>query len=273
MEKNWKELWLKNYRGEGDTAELIDFLKKLNYGNRNNISYLPWATVERIFKLQDGQIETVPSKVVEDQNRTTIVEADRVLVREEFDEHGVVSRTYANSYFVNIRATWQGQTHVERYPLQDSSGRPLSTWTQNEINKAIQRGKVKAIAIVSGIGFKLFEDGDLQFEEENGPSPLFEKEKVVPQPTPKVKATPNSILTNTEPVPPVKENPVATKEIVKEPKSNIDREHLENEIKRIFLSGGDNKTAVIRAFIKEHGNNKVSDLTDEQLTRLYSLVA
>ena len=39
-------------------------------------------------------------------------------------------------------------------------------WTQNELNKSVQRGKVKAIAIVSGIGYKLFEDGDLQFVED-----------------------------------------------------------------------------------------------------------
>lgn len=268
MEKNWKELWLKNYRGEGDTSELIDFLKKLNYGNRTNISYLPWATVERIFKLQDGQVETVlsenPINHIEDQKTHTIVEVDRVLVREEADENGVVSRTYANSYFVNIRATWQGQNHIERYPLQDSSGRPLSTWTQNEINKAIQRGKVKAIAIVSGIGFKLFEDGDLQFEEENAPSPLFEKEKVSTQQTPKPK-----IQTTETPV--VKEKTPIVKETPKP--SKIDREQLENEVKRVFLSGGESKTSIIRSFIKEHGNNKVSDLTDEQLVRLYSLIA
>ena len=44
--------------------------------------------------------------------------------------------------------------------FQDSSGRPLASWTQNDLNRAFQRAKVKAIAIVSGIGYKWFENYD-----------------------------------------------------------------------------------------------------------------
>jgi hypothetical protein len=267
-DKNWKVIWLKNYRGEGDTAELLDFVKKLNYGNRNNVSYLPWATVERIFKIQDGTIEVLPSRISETQ--TSIVEADRVLIKEEADSNGVVSRTFANSYFVNIRVSWQGQTYVERYPIQDSTGRPLSFWTQNDLNKSIQRGKVKAIAIVSGIGFKLFEDGDLQFEEEKPEGkpivelkvepkkPIEQKKQVQVEPKVEVVVKPTPVEVPTQ---------VETK-----PTPTINRLEIENEIKKVFLSGGADKSSAIRKFLTEVNVKKISDLTDEQLKKLADII-
>jgi len=243
---NWKTLWLSNYKGEGDTEDLASFLKKLNYGNRNNISYLPWATVERIFRLQDGKIEILKSE------RGTIVEGDRVLSKEEVDENGVFINHHTFSFFVNIKVEWQGQTYIEKYPLQDSSGRPLLQWTQNDVNKAIQRGKVKAIAIVSGIGFKLFEDGDLQFEEETTPqlpSNPISKPKITNEPAKVVEP-------KVQPKPEVKPEPTANR---------ID---LENEIKKQFLSGGKVLSETIRDFLTSKNAKKISDLTDEQVLEL-----
>jgi hypothetical protein len=270
--KNWKELWLKNYRGEGDTSELIDFVKKLNYGSRNNVSYLPWAVVERIFKFQDGQVEILPNKSFEDANRTSIVEADRVLVKDETDANGVLSRTYANSYFINIRATWLGQVHIERYPIQDSNGRPLSFWTQNDLNKAVQRGKVKAIAIVSGIGFKLFEDGDLQFDlnpyEGAEPYEPTSKTPATP-PKPVVEAKPKQKAeTKVEP----KQEPVKEIKIVAEKTTPENREEMENKIKKQFLAGGEEITIKIRAFLLKAQVKKVSDLSQELLEQLFAEV-
>lgn len=263
METNWKQLWLKNYRGEDDTAELASFLKKLNYGNRNGISYLPWATVERIFKLQDGKVETVLHK-------ENIVEADNIFVREETDSNGVVSRTFAHSFFVNVRVEWQGQTYTERYPLQDSSGRPLTLWTQNDINKSLQRAKVKAIAIVSGIGFKLFEDGDLQFSENEGNDDLFETKKTEPKPV---------VKTEVKPQPKVEQPKVEVKPKVEKPKdiqvpteSAENREEMENAIKKKFLSGTEATTTRIRAFLSDNNVKKVSDLPQDKLEALYAEV-
>lgn len=247
---NWKTLWLKNYRGEEDTADLASFLKKLNYGNRNNISYLPWATVERIFRLQDGKIEILKSE------QGTIVEADRVLSKEEIDENGVLITHHTFSFFVNIQVEWQGQRHIERYPLQDSSGRPLQQWTQNDVNKAIQRGKVKAIAIVSGIGFKLFEDGDLQFEEE--PSIQTKPELVAP----KQKTVPTPVVNQTS------EKVVISKQPLVE--NRID---LENVIKKEFLAGGEKKATLIRDFLTQSNAKKIADLTDQQVKDLHYIIS
>ena len=177
LEKTWKEKWMANYRGEGDCQELETFLKELDYGSRKGVTYLPWAVVDRIFKMQDGVTETIffPKTVEvesgEEGTKTiqvgnTIIEVDSVHIRDEVDNNGVVTPKYMNSYFVRIKAEWEGKVHVERYPLLSSTGQALAFWTQVDLNKAVQRGKVKAIAIVSGIGYKLFEDGDLQFEDE-----------------------------------------------------------------------------------------------------------
>lgn len=246
---NWKDFWIKNYKGEGDTEDLASFLKKLNYGNRTNISYLPWATVERIFRLQDGKIEILKSE------RGTIVEGDRVLSKEEVDTNGVLLNHHIFSFFINIKVEWQGQTHIEKYPLQDSSGRALLQWTQNDVNKAIQRGKVKAIAIISGIGFKLFEDGDLQFEEDTTtqlPSkpvsqPKVEKVEIKVQVKPEVKPEPK-------------------------PEPSANRVDMENEIKKQFLSGGKAISEKIRDFLSQKTAKKISDLNNEQVAELFNSI-
>lgn len=155
-----KKLWLQNYRGEGDCAELEKTLKTLKAGSFA-ASYVPWAVAERIFKFQDGEIEYV--KI----NGST-VEVDRTVIKTEVDtETGVITERNANAYFVNVKVSWQGNTYTERYPLLDHKNQALVSWNQADINKAHQRAKVKAIAIVSGIGYKLFEDGDLQFENDS----------------------------------------------------------------------------------------------------------
>lgn len=241
--ENWKDLWLKNYRGEGETAELSSFLKKLNYGNRNGISYLPWATVERIFKLQDGKIEIV-------RTNDKVVESDSIHVK-DVSEDGVIIPVFSNAYFVNIKAEWHGQVHVEKYPIQDGSGRALSVWSQNEINKSIQRGKVKAIAIVSGIGFKLFEDGDLQFEEDTTvaqpPKPTTKKPKVE-----QAEVNPLSLPPTTPNV--------------------LDRTTLENEIKKEFLSGEKGKADIIREYLSRNSVKRIGELSDEDVKTLHELV-
>lgn len=235
----WKDLWLQNYKGQGDTAELEKHLKTLGYGSRLNVTYLPWAVVERIFRLQGGTVEWLP--VLDG----THVDVDSAVVGRESKEE-TVEEVVINSYFVNVHAKWQGQSYTERYPLQDSNGKPLTRWTQNDLNKAYQRGKVKAIAIVSGIGYKLFEDGDLQFElEETVPQPKPTKEK------PKV------------------ETPKVEKLLIKpETESRADKEQ---EIKREYLNG-EEKAQTIKKYLVEKNVTKIGDLSNDDLDRLYAIV-
>jgi len=46
------------------------------------------------------------------------------------------------------------------------------------VNKSIQRAKVKVISIATGLGFSLYETGDLQFEDDGKPN-NDEKKKIV----------------------------------------------------------------------------------------------
>ncbi len=290
-EKTWKEKWLANYRGEGDCQELESFLKELDYGSRKGVTYLPWAVVDRIFKMQGGVTETIffPRTVEvsdgEEGTKTiqvgnTIVEVDSVHIRDEVDSNGVVTPKYMNSYFVRIKAEWEGQVHVERYPLLSSTGQALAFWTQIDLNKAVQRGKVKAIAIVSGIGYKLFEDGDLQFEDDVKDRPTKEpveelkkpkKEEKVENAEPKV----TKEKKKEEPKPSVMDDLEEPKEAPKKDSGVIipdKREDIENEIKRQFLTGGVEKATTIRAYLKENNERVITSLPEEKLKELYVLV-
>lgn len=256
----WKDAWQQNYRGVGDTADLEKYLKKLGYGSRTNISYLPWAVVERIFRLQGGEVELFRP------NEHSSVEADVVEIGSDVDsETGVVTAKYVRSYFINIQAGWQGRLYTERYPLQDSNGKPLTYWTQNDLNKAYQRGKVKAIAIVSGIGYKLFEDGDLQFEDDTPSQSLYEKEpktKPIKQPAPAKKV----VLEDTV----ISEN--ETNDTEEKVVEGFDRTECENDIKQSFITGGSEKSNIIKEFLRENKTVKVSDLDDDLLIKLHSQV-
>ena len=304
IEKNWKDRWLDNYKGVGDCQELESFLKELDYGSRKGVTYLPWAVVDRIFKMQGGKTETINYPRYETISGNfeivgyTIVEVDTVHIRDEVDSNGVVTPKYMNSYFVNIRAEWEGQVHTERYPLLNSTGQALAFWTQIDLNKAVQRGKVKAIAIVSGIGYKLFEDGDLQFEDEGAEKKETTAKKIAEdlkkKPETKVEA---KVETKVEPKKETKkekkEEPKASvmddlqetvvEEEIKEetkPLKNIDsgivipdkREDIENEIKRLFLTGGIEKATSIRAFLKDNNEKVITSLPDDKLKELYVLV-
>ena len=314
-EKTWKEKWMENYRGEGDCQELETFLKELDYGSRKGVTYLPWAVVDRIFKMQDGVTETLffPKTIEvsdgEEGTKTiqvgnTIVEVDSVHMRDEVDsKYGVVTPKYMNSYFVRIKAEWEGQVHVERYPLLGSSGQALSFWTQTDLNKAVQRGKVKAIAIVSGIGYKLFEDGDLQFEDDEGkdkketntkksveeveelkkPKKVEKFEKAEMKKA-EPKATKATKKEEPKPKPSVMDDLEEPTKEVEEPKQEIEifrelgviipdrREDIENEIKRQFLTGGAEKATAIRAYLKENNEKVITSLPEEKLKELYLII-
>ena len=311
LEKTWKEKWMANYRGEGECQELETFLKELDYGSRKGVTYLPWAVVDRIFKMQGGVTETIffprtievsdgygGTKTIEVGN--TIIEVDSVHIRDEVDNNGVVTPKYMNSYFVRIKAEWEGQVHVERYPLLSSTGQALAFWTQIDLNKAVQRGKVKAIAIVSGIGYKLFEDGDLQFEDEGKDKKENNTKKAVEELKKNKKEEKVEKVEKTEPkatkVTKKEEPKVSVMDDLEEPKKDngvlipdihedkvapiIDkgviipdrREDIENEIKRQFLTGGAEKATWIRAYLKENNEKVITSLPEEKLKELYVLI-
>jgi hypothetical protein len=309
VKKSWQELWQENYEGKGSCEELENRLKHLKKKNGEVIaSYLPWAIVDRVFKFQGGKSETIKIpefKENEEKSETaskklvqigeTMVEVDRLHIRDEIDaDTGVVKPKYMNSYFINVKATWNGQEYTEHYPLLSSTNQALSFWTQTDLNRAMQRAKVKAIAIVSGIGYKLFEDGDLQFEEtEDTENKNVDNAKKLKEGKAKAKKTKEakeakeakekkakedktkkekkeSVMDDTE-----EDTEEETKEESKEEETvdiPDDRDDVEHEIKHQFLTGGSKKATAIKKYLSEHGVKKVKGLSDEDVRGLYTIV-
>lgn len=283
-----KELWLKNYRSEGDAAELENSLKNFPVDKgKTLISYIPWAVAERIFKFQGGTIEVVRTQ------SNSIVEVDEVVTRRDIDiETGVVEERVAKSFFVNVKATWNGETYTERYPILGQGNVALQQWTQSELNRSVQRAKVKAIAIVSGIGYKLFEDGDLQFDEGDGKtetkvetkkateSKLKQPEtKVAPKAEPKVepkvalKVAPKPEKVDVRDTLFAKEQPVEPISVFEEEEIILpDRVSIENGIKEMYLAGGAKVESLIQSFLKPRNTLKIQQLSDKDLKELHFIL-
>jgi hypothetical protein len=288
--KNWKDLWNENYEGKGDCEGLHERVKHLTKKDQKTIiaSYLPWAIVERIFRMQGGEIEvlrikteaqTIPDgeggtlTVVRESE--SIVEPDRLFLKTSVNSaSGVVNEIWANSYFVNVKVTWQGREYIEHYPLLSSTNQPLSLWNQGDLNRAVQRAKVKAIAIVSGIGYKLFEDGDLQFgddeEEEKTVStpkpPSTSKPK--PNKRPKAAAKPK-VEKDPEPKPEPKPEPEPEQTVMDDLEtSDLPRNEMEEVIKKAFFKSKA-KGKIIQTLLADKGFSRIQELSDKDLTSLY----
>lgn len=287
-----KDLWYKNYKGEGDTAELESFLKKLSYGSKDIANYLPWAVVERIFKFQGGTY-----KILRLTSPDSIVEVDQVKTKVDVDpDTGIVTEKIVKSYFVNVEVEWMGQVHVERYPLQGSNNTALLSWSQNELNRAVQRAKVKAIANVSGIGYKLFEDGDLQFENDGDDN---DRNAKVNESLSKVKEAKSKLKTEKKEEPKKSIEPLNTDaeeqrdasekcvepvdeefgneesvdaepEVVEQKLVPFNRTVIENDLKQLYLKGGVNIQNKVKAFLEEKKTLKITELSDKDIKVLYA---
>ena len=69
--------------------------------------------------------------------------------------------------FIHLHALWQGVEEDEFYPLFDSqNAKIIKTPTALDLNTARQRGMVRLIARISGIGLDIFEQQDTQFDDD-----------------------------------------------------------------------------------------------------------
>lgn len=164
--KTYRKVFGDNYRGASpEGKELKDFLQKRDSG-KIKVDYIPWAVLVRMAKMQDPDFEL---EKVRNTDGTFLFYNGR----EGMDDA---------CYFVKVRATFLGKTMVEEYPVQDfnfeavcfngrtmtlASGRTKEIkMDANIINKALQRATAKVISEVTGLGLSLYENGDLQFEED-----------------------------------------------------------------------------------------------------------
>lgn len=147
--KQWQELWTLNYSYATDLAqECVGYQKETYKGD----PYLPWAFMEKALYLQDPNAEIEYLGI--DYNTYTI----RTV------KDGVETLSTVVSPMVRLQGTFLGKTMWEVYPIQDNDYSAPRAINQNMINRAIQRGKTRLISKLTGIGWKIYEKGDLQFE-------------------------------------------------------------------------------------------------------------
>ena len=79
----------------------------------------------------------------------------------------VISETHSQmfSHFVKVRLIFMNKEFIEEYPIQDQDYSAARVFNQNLVNKALQRAKAKVASRATGLGFKLYEGKDLQFDD------------------------------------------------------------------------------------------------------------
>jgi hypothetical protein len=161
---NAQELFLKNYQNQGDCQQLSSFVKTIEKEFRKTgqvkiIRYYPWAVVERIFRMQGGKIDVV--------NWALKVELTGRDLAPNQNGELVMSETKSNALFIHLKATWQGVEENEYYPIFDNQNAKIIKLPDAlDLNTAKQRGMVRLIARISGIGLEIFEQQEGQFEED-----------------------------------------------------------------------------------------------------------
>lgn len=160
--KTWLEQFKANYNGTSDESkELAKFIKS----TYNGATYIPWATMERLTYMQDANAKF--NTILNNDN--SIVWTDSFLnSNKSVAKDGSVVETQALvvSHFVKVSCEFLGKLFVEEYPIQDQDYSAAKIYNQNLVNKALKRAMAKVASRATGLGLKLYEDKDLQFDED-----------------------------------------------------------------------------------------------------------
>ena len=186
MNEKWLKQFIENYNGKSAEAkEVTDFIKENFKGN----NYIPWATMERLTYMQDPEavFETLETENGNIVFSDTLSNENKVVQKGE-----VVSETVATmmSHFVKVKLTFLGKTFIEEYPIQDQDYSALKVYNQNAVNKALKRALAKVASRATGIGLRLYENKDLQFDTpEEDKKPEVKKTTKTTKTTKKVEMT------------------------------------------------------------------------------------
>ena len=159
--KTWKDVFLENYSGKSEISKEVEPFIKENYkGN----SYIPWATMERLTYMcdEDAEFENIKNE------QGGLVHTDKLInYQKQIQKGEIIAETEASmfSHFVKVKLTFMNKIFIEEYPIQEQDYSAARVYNQNLVNKALQRAKAKVAARATGIGLKLYEGKDLQFDE------------------------------------------------------------------------------------------------------------
>lgn len=158
--KDWLTMFEANYNGDTPQAkELEQYIKK----NYNGSTYIPWATMERMVYQQDPTAEFVIQGLDTTDNVLRTNDGEKVTEVDFF------------VHMVSVSLTFLGKEFVELYPVQDNKYNAPKLIDANLVNKALQRAKAKVASRATGLGLKLYEGHDLQFEDDTPEPKKFAK--------------------------------------------------------------------------------------------------
>ncbi len=289
MNNEAKKLFIENYFNRGDCEGLLEKTKIIEKefkrtGQVKTIRYLHWALVERIFRLQGGVVE-VKNWKFEVPFTTTV---------QTYDDNGevIVKEEENNALFIHLQATWQGETLDEYYPIFDNqTSKIIRLPDAQDLNTARQRGMVRLIARISGIGLTIFEQTDDQFNKEDDTKAIVEQSKISPEPEKKLK--PEKKLSNPEQTDAVKTETVETpleendflammlgKDVSKTVPQPTETE--EEDYGKETEQYAEKKLAIkkyvatnqktILEYMNKHGASLLGDLTYKQLSELENII-
>ena len=172
-QKNWLDQYKENYNGKSAEAKELEGYLKQTFNGKD---YIPWATMERLTYMQDP---CAMFTKIRNENGG-LVHTDS-FVNENCVENkdGIVNKTTAMivSHFVKVSCIFLGKEFIEEYPIQDQDYSAAKIYNQNLVNRALQRALAKVASRATGLGLKLYENKDLQFDEkEEETKPVVKKE-------------------------------------------------------------------------------------------------
>ena len=235
VKRSWKEVFTENYLGKSDLAKEVEPFLKDNYkGN----AYIPWATMERLTYMcdEDAIFENIKNA------NGGLVHTDVMEMHQQNIQKGeIVSETVSQmfSHMVKVKLVFMGKEFIEEYPIQDQDYSAAKVFNQNLVNRALQRAKAKVASRATGIGYKLYEGKDLQFDEipqDVKPQIPVVNEQNAPVEEKKAPKTTKNAQNSEKTVQKVEEKPVTPQPVVEENK--ID----ENVEQQMTLADGSEHT-------------------------------
>ena len=289
MNNEAKKLFLENYFNRGDCEGLLEKTKIIEKefkrtGEVKIIRYLHWALVERIFRLQGGVVE-VKNWKFEVPFTTTV---------QTYDDNGevIIKEEENNALFIHLQATWQGETLDEYYPIFDNqTSKIIKLPDAQDLNTARQRGMVRLIARISGIGLSIFEQTDDQFNKEDDTKAIVEQSKISPETEKNL--SPEKKLSNPEQTDTVKTETVETpseendflammlgkdvSNIVPQPTETEEEDYGKEteqyaEKKLAIKKHVATNQKTILEYMNKHGASLLGDLTYKQLSELENII-
>ena len=260
VEKTWKEVFLANYNGESEEAKAIEpFLKHTYKGD----PYIPWAVMERLVYMCDEN--AVFTNIL--NAKGGLVHSDVVINHQSNTQNGtIVSETEAPMYahFVKVSLEFMGKIFIEDYPIQEQDYSAARVFNQNLVNKALQRAKAKLGARGTGLGLKLYEGFDLQFESKEDKKPVLDEPKKEENNKKSVKIEEKVVKTE-EKVEKVEEKPAKVEE-----KVEVANTEVSAEPEQVSIAPGVSEVVKLIKETDAEKINKVLQIVNVSIMKKYS---